>query len=497
MRPLLPALLCLAALVAAQEKPDLPAVDLSGQKERQVVIGAGTESVYQGHPTTLLMPNGRTIFSAWCINHGGSAGPMARSDDGGKSWTRLDAQLPKGFSTHQNCPSIYRIVDPAGKARLWVFSAALGKRGGPGMPSIMSEDEGATWKEMPPLNLPCVMTFSSVVRLKDGRTLGLYHRGPGGADRSPLVTLQMITSDGGFTWSEPRIVAEVAGKNPCEPYVFRSPDGKELATDAHRLVVAAVCASVRKLHRLLATPATVSALSAWIERHFSPHFERLGVAPRADDDASARLLRPVLLQTLAETVPGHALHAAARSHALTLLSNFGAADPEHAQCVLPIAALGADSALVDAFVVALRTAPTPAHRAAALSALGHVPTPALVAHVLDLFLTDNLRAQDFFGVARPMRRHEQTLEAAWVWIEAHWTQAAAKLGDEACAHLPSLVAASTCPSLAARVETFFENPARRKPGVERHVRQAREEVARRARWATRANVDLALALRIP
>lgn len=229
MRPLLPALLCLASLVMAEDKPDLPVVDLSGQKERQVVIGAGTASVYQGHPTTLLMPDNRTIFAVWCINHGGAAGPMARSDDGGLTWTRLDAQLPKGFATHQNCPSIYRIVDPAGKARLWVFSAALGKRGGPGMPSIMSEDEGKTWKEMPPLNLPCVMTFSSLVRLKDGRTLGLYHRGPGGADKTPLVTLQMITTDGGFTWSEPRIVAEVAGKNPCEPYVFRSPDGQELA----------------------------------------------------------------------------------------------------------------------------------------------------------------------------------------------------------------------------------------------------------------------------
>jgi hypothetical protein len=216
-------------MVAAEEKPNLPVVDLSGQKERQVVVGAGTEAIYQGHPTTLLLPNSQTILSVWCINHGGSAGPMARSDDGGKSWTRLDDQLPKGFSTHQNCPSIYRIVDPAGKARLWVFSAALGKRGGAGMPSIMSEDDGKTWKEMPPLNFPCVMTFSSVVRLKDGRTLGLYHRGPGGADKSPLVTLQTITSDGGFTWSEPRIVAEVAGKNPCEPYVFRSPDGKELA----------------------------------------------------------------------------------------------------------------------------------------------------------------------------------------------------------------------------------------------------------------------------
>jgi len=229
MNPFLPALLCLTALVAPEEKPNLPVVDLSGQKERQVVVAAGTPSLYQGHPTTLLMPNSQTIYSVWCVNHGGSAGPMARSDDGGKSWTRFDAQLPKGFSTHQNCPSIYRIVDSVGKARLWVFSAALGKRGGPGMPSIVSEDEGVTWKEMPPLNFPCVMTFSSVVRLKDGRTLGLYHSGPGGADKSPLVTLQTITADGGFTWSEPRVVADVAGKNPCEPFVFRAPDGKELA----------------------------------------------------------------------------------------------------------------------------------------------------------------------------------------------------------------------------------------------------------------------------
>jgi len=141
MRPLLPALLCLTALVSGEEKPDLPVVDLSGQKDRQVVVAAGTDQVYQGHPTTLLMPDGKTIFCAWTLNHGGHSGPMARSDDGGKSWKRLDGQLPNAFASHQNCPSLYRIVDPAGKARLWVFSASLGKNGGPGMPSIMSEDD--------------------------------------------------------------------------------------------------------------------------------------------------------------------------------------------------------------------------------------------------------------------------------------------------------------------------------------------------------------------
>ena len=174
------------------------------------------------------MPDGKTFFAVWSINHGGAAGPMARSDDGGRTWTRLDDRLPPGFSTHQNCPSIYRLVDPAGRARLWVFSAALGKRGGPGMPRIVSDDDGRTWRELEPLGFPCVMTFSSVVRLNDGRYLGLYHKGPDGKDRAPLEVLQTITADGGFTWSTPRVVASVTGKNPCEPFVFRSPDGREL-----------------------------------------------------------------------------------------------------------------------------------------------------------------------------------------------------------------------------------------------------------------------------
>ena len=220
----------LASPLLAEDGPDLPLLDISGETERHVIIAQGTEETYQGHPTTLLMPDGKTIYCVWCINHGGAAGPMARSDDGGVTWTRMDDQMPAGFKTHQNCPSIYRLVGPDGTARIWVWSAALGKRGGPGMPSIMSEDDGQTWKEMPPLNFPCVMTFSSILRLKDGRYLGFYHKGPGGADKAPLEVLQTITADGGFTWSEPKVVASVEEKNPCEPFVFRSPDGGELCT---------------------------------------------------------------------------------------------------------------------------------------------------------------------------------------------------------------------------------------------------------------------------
>jgi len=78
----------LAAIFAADsvhssELPDIPFVDVSGDTTRQVVVARGTETTYQGHPTTLLMPDGKTIYCVWCINHGGPAGPMASSDDGG------------------------------------------------------------------------------------------------------------------------------------------------------------------------------------------------------------------------------------------------------------------------------------------------------------------------------------------------------------------------------------------------------------------------------
>lgn len=213
---------CWTAFAQANEVPDLSLVDLSSDTARQVIVAAGTDTVYQGHPTTVLMEDGRTIFAVWSLGHGGPAGPMARSDDGGLTWVRLDDKLPASYRTHRNCPSIYRLTDQSGHERIWVFSAH------PGMPRIVSEDGGKTWTEATPLGFECVMTFSSIVRLKDGRYLGMYHKGPDGKDRSPLQVLQTISADGGVTWSDPRVVAAVAGKDPCEPFAFRSPDGREL-----------------------------------------------------------------------------------------------------------------------------------------------------------------------------------------------------------------------------------------------------------------------------
>jgi hypothetical protein len=75
------------------------------------------------------------------------------------------------------------------------------------------------------------MAFSSIVRLRDGSYAGVFHRGKDPAkNQNDLEVVQSISRDGGFTWSDPEVAAYVKGKDLCEPYVFRSPEGNELCT---------------------------------------------------------------------------------------------------------------------------------------------------------------------------------------------------------------------------------------------------------------------------
>lgn len=232
-----------------QQRDFLKHIDLSKDTQRQVIIARGTPEVYNAHPTTAMLANNKTMFCVWNIGHGGHAGPMARSDDGGQTWTSLDAALPPNYVNFRNCPSIYRLTDPQGKERLWVFAARtatnkevvkdIPNRLQGYMPRIVSENDGRTWRELPPIGgriskddpFRCIMTFSSIVRLKDGSWLGLFHRGSGVREDGTLQVLQSITRDGGLTWSDPVMACDgthLDKKHPCEPYVFRSPDGDEL-----------------------------------------------------------------------------------------------------------------------------------------------------------------------------------------------------------------------------------------------------------------------------
>lgn len=216
-----------ALFARVDEKLSLPTIDLSEEIDRHVIVAHGTAEEYQGHPTTLLLPDGKTIYCVWKIGHGGSCGPMKRSDDGGLAWSPL-LNTPTNWADTFNCPSLYRLKDPSGRFRLFVFA---GRQHDRVMHESYSEDNGRSWTPMASNGLDCVMPFCTITSIDNGRRLlGMTNiRRPGEKlENRSNVLVKSSSSDGGLTCSDWEIVQDIPGLKLCEPEIVRSPDGKQL-----------------------------------------------------------------------------------------------------------------------------------------------------------------------------------------------------------------------------------------------------------------------------
>ena len=211
----------------------LPVADISDDVANQVVIAEGTKDRYEGHPTTLLADDGKTLFCVWTTGHGGPCGQMARSDDGGKTWTRLDSTLPAVYArTHRNCPVLQKVHGSDGKTRYFIYSCKA--KEGRGLGIMMSEDLGKTWVELPcQPQLVSGMPPTGLMELKDGTVAlfgQLFKDRKRAKDRpsDDQAVWMAVSKDGGRTYGEMRVVMKADRRNLCEPFCIRSPDGKSL-----------------------------------------------------------------------------------------------------------------------------------------------------------------------------------------------------------------------------------------------------------------------------
>jgi len=214
-------------------------IDLDQETFRQVVVDR-EEGQYLGHPTTVLLEDGKTILIVYPKGHGRGEIVYKKSTDGGLTWSgRL--KTPESWKTSLEVPTIFRTIDPAGKKHLILFSGLYPAR------LAHSEDDGLTWSGLEPAGGwggIVVMAAMTALNTGKGHYMALFHddirfmtadgqekyrEDRKTNDRALFTLYKTFSYDGGLTWSNPEPILSRRDMNLCEPGIIRSPNGKTLA----------------------------------------------------------------------------------------------------------------------------------------------------------------------------------------------------------------------------------------------------------------------------
>ncbi|MEZ6059065.1 MAG: sialidase family protein [Planctomycetaceae bacterium] len=224
-------LLMLPSADAQQRTCSIPFIDLDDQVYRQVVVDR-EEGQYLGHPTTVLLEDGRTLLCVYPKGHGRGGIVYKRSSDGGLTWSdRLPT--PDNWSTSKEVPTLHRVIDSNGTRRIIMFSGLYPCR------MAVTEDDGKTWSPLEPVgDWGGIVTMGCVVELTTGpgHYMAMFHddgrffaEQPHQENPVAFTLFRTLSTDGGLTWSFPEVIRKSSSHHICEPGAIRSPDGKQLA----------------------------------------------------------------------------------------------------------------------------------------------------------------------------------------------------------------------------------------------------------------------------
>ena len=202
-------------------------IDLANDTKRQITIDK-EEGQYLGHPTTVLLEDGKTILCGYPKGHGKGQLVLKRSVDGGKTWSKR-LPVPVSWSTSRETPHIYQVKDAKGVSRLILFSSLYPIR------MSVSKDDGETWSELEPIGeYGGIVGMADLIETGSGEYTAFFHDDGRFIDNSGKATglfhvYAVDSIDGGLTWSNPRVVAHDPTVHLCEPGLLKSPDGKRFA----------------------------------------------------------------------------------------------------------------------------------------------------------------------------------------------------------------------------------------------------------------------------
>lgn len=221
----------MSPIVAAENPITIPVIDLDDHAHRQTIVDR-EKGQYLGHPTTVLLEDGKTMLCVYPKGHGRGAIVYKRSTDGGRTWSdRLPT--PDNWATSKETPTLHRVIGPDGTKRIIMWSGLYPAR------LAVSEDDGKTWSPLKQVgDWGGIVVMGDVVPLTTGKGhyMAMFHDDgrffasePNVKNPRVMTLYKTFSTDGGLSWSFPEAILARSDIHLCEPGVVRSPDGKQLA----------------------------------------------------------------------------------------------------------------------------------------------------------------------------------------------------------------------------------------------------------------------------
>ena len=250
---------------------------------------------------------------------------------------------------------------------------------------------------------------------------------------------------------------------------------KPFASDPEPDVVSAVIASLGKVKNAFVTAEVAPAFAGYVRALLQPALDRFGMERRQGEPETVSLLRPQLLQWMGREGADPAVLAHASALGRAYLADSASVDPSVAGVVLQLSALGGDRALFDEYRRRAEAATTPAERNRYLGALGYFRDPVLVEEALRYTLEGRLRPQELFTIPSGVGTSVAADGRTYRFFTENFDVIQKKMPPMYMAFMPR-VAAGCAEERVAAARTFFADPKRAAPGMEKEMAKVAEMV---------------------
>jgi aminopeptidase N len=247
-----------------------------------------------------------------------------------------------------------------------------------------------------------------------------------------------------------------------------------VSQDAQRSLVESYAPTLDYINDYLLPGTEPGAFRAWVRAHFQPMITKIGWTPGANENADTHTLRGDLIHLLGTIGEDPETIRRATALAEQYLKDPNSVDASMAKDVLSVAARFGNEALFEQYVSAMRQMTAPEQYYNVGRALSDFRDPKIVARVLELGISDEVRNQDAPRLISQVLSNIDNQKIAWDWVKTHWAGVEKKITMSSGAEIVNATRRFCSAEMRDDVQNFFSE--HKVPSAERTLKQSGEDI---------------------